>query len=188
MKELAAKYGISFHQTAGNSPWSNRKCEREHYTADRTIEKCMEEDPSLSLDEAVSHAVYVHNLQITKRGFLPRQLMFGTQGTIPGITDGNPASMEPITESGQFRKHFIQRQLFEDDFRKIDASERIQKALGQKAYGYADEHYDPGGEVLFKEDDKEKWTGPGKVTAMKKIKLFILRINLKIKLLILKEN
>ena len=79
MEEVAAKHDISFHLTAGNSPWSNGKNERSHYTVDRTIEKRMEEDPSLSLEEALSHTLYVYNLQITKRGFSPRQLMFGTQ-------------------------------------------------------------------------------------------------------------
>ena len=57
--------------------------------------------------------------------------MYGKQGVIPGITDGNPASMEPITESETFRRDLINRQRAEDLFRKIDADERIQKALVQ---------------------------------------------------------
>ena len=128
MKEVAAKHDISLRLTAGNSPWSNGKNERSHYTVDRIIEKRMEEDPSLSLEEALSHALYVYNLQITKRGFSPRQLMFGTQGIIPGIAESTPASLEPIVESDLFRKHLIQKQLFEEEFRKIDSNERIQKA------------------------------------------------------------
>ena len=59
----------------------------------------MEEDDSLKLEDAVRLAVHAKNLQINRTGFSPRQLMFGQQGVIPGISDGNPASMEPVIES-----------------------------------------------------------------------------------------
>ena len=58
----------------------------------------------MSLQEAVSHATYAHNIQINKKGFSRIQLTFGRQGVIPGITDGNPASLEPMTESDWFRQ------------------------------------------------------------------------------------
>ena len=57
MKEVAAKYGLSLRLTAANSPWSNGKNERNHYTCDIIIDKLMDEDSKLSLEEAVSHAV-----------------------------------------------------------------------------------------------------------------------------------
>ena len=87
MKEVTAKYGISLTLTAAHSPWSNGKNERNHYTCDLTVEKLMEEDGKLSLEEAVSHAVNAKNLQINRSGFSPRQLTFGKQGLIPGISD-----------------------------------------------------------------------------------------------------
>ena len=51
--------------TAAHSPWSNGK----------NLDKLLEEDPKLALEEAVSHAVNAKNMQITRRGFSPRQLM-----------------------------------------------------------------------------------------------------------------
>ena len=75
------------------SPWSNGENERNYYTCDVVVDKLMEDDPNLTLEEAVSHSVNAKNLQITRKGFGPRQLMFGHQGVIPGITDGNPAIM-----------------------------------------------------------------------------------------------
>ena len=132
MKEVAGKYGISLRLTAANSPWSNGKNERNHYTCDVTIEKLMEEDSTLSLEEAVSHAVNARNLQVNKTGFSPRQLVFGRQSVIPGITDGNPSSMEPVTESEAFRKELVNRQKSEELYRKVDANDRIQKMLSQK--------------------------------------------------------
>ena len=129
MKEMAAKYGLTISLTAANSPWSNGRNERNHYTVDRTVAKLMEEDPKISLEDAVSHAVNVHNMQINRRGFSPRQLMFGKQGVVPGILDGNPTSMQPVVESDNFRREFINRQRSEELYRKIDADDRIQKIL-----------------------------------------------------------
>ena len=150
MKEIAAKYGLSLKLTAAYSPWSNGKNERNHYTCDIIVDKLMEEDPKLSLEEAVSHAVNSKNMQITRKGFSPRQLMFGKQGVVPGITDGNPATMEPVTESDSFRRGFVNRQIAEELYRKVDANERLQKALAQNAQGYSDHKYYEGYDVLFK--------------------------------------
>ena len=76
-KEMAAKFGLKISLTAGNSPWSNGKCERNHYSADRTIQKLREDDSCLSLEDALSHAIYAHNLQVNKTGFSPSQVTFG---------------------------------------------------------------------------------------------------------------
>ena len=131
MKEAAAKYDISLSLTAARSPWSNGKNEREHYTCDLTIEKLMEDDPAMKLEDALRLAIYAKNMQVNKTGFSPRQLMFGRQGVIPGITDGTPASLEPVVENERFRKELISRQKAEELYRKYDSNERIQKLLVQ---------------------------------------------------------
>ena len=77
MKEAASKYNISLSLTAARSPWSNGKNEREHFTCDLTIEKLMEDDPDMKLEDAVRLAIYAKNIQVNKSGFSPRQLMFG---------------------------------------------------------------------------------------------------------------
>ena len=166
MKQVASKYGISLRLTAANSPWSNGKNERNHYTCDLITEKLMDEDATLSLSDAVSHAVNAKNMQINKTGFSPRQLMFGKQSVIPGITDGTPATMEPVIESDSFRRELVNRQKSEELYRKIDANERIQKILAQRTYGYTDLKYKEGDLVLFKENEKNRWSGPAVVTGM----------------------
>ena len=60
--------------------------------------------------------------------------MFGKQGVIPGITDGNVASMEPIVRSDVFRKDIMSRQRAEELFRKYDSDERIKKVLAQRTW------------------------------------------------------
>ena len=159
-KEMAAKFGLKITLTAGNSPWSNGKCERNHYSADRTIQKLREDNPSLSLEDALSHAIYAHNLQVNKTGFSPRQVTFGQQGVVPGIGDGNPASMEPAIVSDAVRKLIIYRQKAEDIYRLVDSNERIQKALAQQTYGYQDSTYKPGESVFFQGGRKRPlgWT------------------------------
>ena len=114
MKEVAAKYGLSLTLTAANSPWSNGKNERNHYTCDLTIEKLMEEDSKLSIEEAVSHAVNAKNMQINRTGFSPRQLMYRKQRIVPGISEGNPANFEEVVESDVFRRELINRQRSEE--------------------------------------------------------------------------
>ena len=76
--------------------------------------------------------MHARNLQVNKSGFSPRQLVFGRQSVIPGISDGTPSSMEPVTESEAFRKELVNRQKSEELYRKIDANDRIQKMLSQK--------------------------------------------------------
>ena len=66
----------------------------------------MTENPELKLENAVSKAVYAHNIQINRTGFSPRQLMFGSQNVIPGVFDGTPASLEPVCESDEVRRQF----------------------------------------------------------------------------------
>ena len=144
MKEMAAKYGLSLKLTAAYSPWSNGKNERNHYTCDTIVDKLIEEDSKITLEDAVSHAVNSKNMQITRKGFSPRQLMFGKQGVVPGISEGNPATMQPITESDSFRRSFINRQRAEEIYRKVDANERIQKALAQNTERYVDNKYFEG--------------------------------------------
>ena len=92
--------------------------------------------------------------------------MFGHQGVIPGVTDGNPATMEPVTVSDSFRNEFVNRQKSEELYRKVDANERIQKALAQNTQGYSGRRYSEGELVLFKEDGKSRWSGPAHVTGM----------------------
>ena len=68
MMELACKYGLSLKLTAANSPGSNGKIERNHLTCDIVIDKLLEEDPKLTLQEAVRHAVFAKNMHINRTG------------------------------------------------------------------------------------------------------------------------
>ena len=81
-----------------DSPWNMER--REHRIINRTIDKLMEEDHGTSLEEAVSHAINAHNIQINRRGFSPRQIMFGKQRLeLKRANEGN-TDTQPITTNG----------------------------------------------------------------------------------------
>ena len=134
----------------------------------------MTENPDMKLENAVSKAVYAHNIQINKTGFSPRQLMFGSQGVIPGISDATPASLEPVCESDEVRRQFAYRLEAENIFRKVDTNERIKKAIAQQTHGYNNQKYSEGDEFFFKEEGKDKWSGPAKVTGQEGSKVRII--------------
>ena len=113
-------------------------------------------------------------MQINKSGFSPRQLMFGSQGVVPGIYDGSPASLEPVCESDEVRRQFAYRLEAENVFRQIDSKKRIKKAIAQQVHGYNDHKYHEGDEVFFKEEGKDEWSGPGKVTGQEGSKIRII--------------
>ena len=108
----------------------------------------MEEYPKL--------AVNSKNIHITRRGFSPKQLMFGKQGVVPVIMDGNPASIEPVTENDGFRRGLMNGQRAEELYKNVDAIERIQKAPVQKTQGYSVHRYVKGEQALFNEEGKTR--------------------------------
>ena len=106
----------------------------------------------MSIEDAVSNAVYSHNLQINRRGFSPNQLVSGKQNDVPGISESTPTSLEPVVESDTFRKEFLNRQKAEETYRQIDSNERIQQLMSSQISAYVDSHFDEGNSVYFKED------------------------------------
>ena len=67
-------------------------------------------------------------------------------------------------ESDWFREELSRRQRAEELYRKIDSNERLQQLMSQATSGATDAVYYPGDQVLFKEKDKYKWSGPAQVT------------------------
>ena len=63
------KTGISVKQTPAYLPWSNGGIEYKHGAITLTIKKMMEDDSSLKLEEALMHAVWAKNVEISRLGF-----------------------------------------------------------------------------------------------------------------------
>ena len=66
----------------------------------------MEDNDALTVEEALEHSVNARNNEIEPNGFSPNQLVYGEGNTIRGITDGNPATEETLTENEAVFRHF----------------------------------------------------------------------------------
>ena len=89
---FTTKNNISIKLGPAHSPWSNGCNERNHYSADKIVDKIMESDKKVKLEEAVSIAGWTHNTNSNRSGFSPMQLVTGKSVIIPGITYSNPVN------------------------------------------------------------------------------------------------
>ena len=69
MHDYCKKNNITHLTTAVYLPWSNRKNEQGHSVTDMAMQKILEEDKTISIEEAVDWACYSKNLEIGHLGF-----------------------------------------------------------------------------------------------------------------------
>ena len=162
LMNLCNKEGIKLTFSPAYSPWSNGGNERRHSTVDITIKKLKADNPSLKLEEALDIALSARNNEIGPHGFSPAQLVFGEGTTVIGITDGNAATDEKLTDSEALHRHFKLKMDAVETFRNADSSDRLKRALKSRIPAYNDEIYQPGDKILF-QDENNKWTGPATV-------------------------
>ena len=91
MKEYTRKLGLSHRTTPSFSPWVNGLCERNHTTVDRMVIKIRQDNPEITLQEAVYLGCFWKNQTILKTGVFFQQLMFGRGLVLPGVLDGDIA-------------------------------------------------------------------------------------------------
>ena len=80
---------MSVYLTPAYSPWSNGAAERRHGAVDLTIRKMIEDDSSLTLPDALNHALWARNMEVGRHGHSPFQIVFGKSPAIPGVSEGN---------------------------------------------------------------------------------------------------
>ena len=126
--DLAEKYGVNIHAvTPAHSPHGNGICEKNHHVVDNMMEKMIDDDPSLSDQEALNFALHAKNMEINNKGFSSYQIVFGSNPTIPGITNSTPASLEDNFVSKDVKKHIAALHLARESFRKADNDERLKR-------------------------------------------------------------
>ena len=64
--------------TPAHAPYSNGLCERNHAIVDIIIEKLKFEDHDLSDQDALEYALMAKNMQTTRKGFSPFQIVYGS--------------------------------------------------------------------------------------------------------------
>ena len=162
--DLAEKHGIKMHgTTAAHSPFSNGLCEKNHEVVDRMMAKQMADDKSLKPADALNHALFAKNVEPNNKGFSSFQIVYGTNPSIPGITNSTPASLNSEFKSKEVREHIARIDKAREAFRNADNDERIKRALRSRIASYNNEKYEAEDKVYFKEKNKIEWSGPATV-------------------------
>jgi len=164
MLNMAQAAGISIKKTPSYTPASNGMNERNHGIADLMVTKFCQENPKVSLQEAVDHAAWAKNSLINaERGFSPFQLVFGRNPSLPGVSDCTTGGLETMTPHEISRAMFermnntrIQMLIMENDNRlKIAFRDRVPKTV--------DISFGIGDEIVFR-DGKEGRMRDGIIT------------------------
>ena len=150
MHEFCKNNNIKHLTTAGYSPWSNGKNERGHSVADMAMLKVLEEDKSISIEEAVDRACYSKNIEIGRLGFSPFQIAHGRSPFIPGVSEGN-LNTDEIPESELVEKIMKRQMKVREEFRKADSSDRLKRLMKERLYQYKDSVYEPGDKVYIQD-------------------------------------
>ena len=146
--------------TAAHSPFSNGLCERNHAVVDSMMQKMLAGDKKLTPTDALNHALFAKNVEPNNKGFSSFQIVYGTNSTIPGITNSTPPSLSSEFASNDVREHLIRMHKAREAFRLADNDEKIKRALKSRISSYTNEMYESGDKVYFNEKDKTDWSGP----------------------------
>ena len=162
--DLAEKHGMKMHGvTAAHSPFSNGLCEKNHEIVDRMMEKTMADDKAITETDALDNALFAKNIEPNNKGFSPFQIVYGTNPTIPGISNSTPPSLSSEFASKDVRNHIARIDKAREAFRAADNDERIKRALKARIVNSNDEQFHPDDKVYFKQDKKIEWSGPASV-------------------------
>ena len=77
MAEFVSKMGLRIQFTPVYSPWSNGNNETNHYSANVIIKKVMDEEKTITLEDAMSMAAWAHNTNANKSSYAPLTLAIG---------------------------------------------------------------------------------------------------------------
>ena len=127
------------------------------------MEKIQEGDPSLTDQEALNFALHAKNMETNNKGFSSYQIVYGANPRIPGILTSTPAGLETEFFSNDIKRHISNLHAARSAFRKADNDERLKRILKGKIHASNNQIIEAGDIVSFKEHDKNKWSGPGKV-------------------------
>ena len=118
--------------------------------ADMAILKVLEEDKSISIEEAVDRACYSKNLEIGHLGFSPLQIAHGRSPFIPGVSEGN-MNTDEVSDSELVEKIMRRQMKVREEFRKADSSDRLKRLMKERLYQYKDTIYEPGERVYIQD-------------------------------------
>lgn len=161
-RSLGENLNIHVINTAGESPWQNGLCERNHAVVDRCLEKILEDHPHMSLKTALAWAINAKNSLHMNSGFSSYQIVFGQQPTLPSTMIDKPPALSGTTTSRNVAKHINAMHLTRQAFIEAESAERVRRALRNKLRSHSN-YFTNGDKVYYKREDSVKWKGPGVV-------------------------
>ena len=117
----------------------------------------------LTESEALDYALNAKNAETNNKGFSAFQIVYGTNPKVPGISNSTPASLNNEFVSIDIKAHLMRTSLARLTFLQADTDERLKRALNSRINAYSNEFYEARDLISFKEENKNKWSGPGKV-------------------------
>ena len=162
---FAEAFNIKLLNTAAESPWSNGVCEKMNDTLGRSVYKIME-DTKCGIDTALAWAVSARNSLTNFSGFSPNQLVFGYNPALPSNFENTPPALEEVVSSEIVRANLAAMNAARQEFVRIEADEKIRRALSSNVRMSNMGTIQEGDEVFYKRGDDIRWHGPAVVTAV----------------------
>ena len=91
------------------------------------------------------------NVEPNNKGFSSYQIVYGANPRIPGILDGNPASLSNDYVSIDVKTHIARVKLAREAFRTADNDEKLKRALKMRINPSFNEVFEHVDEDFFKE-------------------------------------
>ena len=170
--DMCENLSINFLTTAAEAPWSNGLVEKHNHIIGEAVYKIME-DVSCSLQVALCWAVNAKNSLQNVYGFSPYQLVFGRNPNLPSVLENKLPALEGVTSSELIANHLNALHKAREEFIRLEASEKIRRALKARTRTHSNIKYFSGEEVFFKRDDDKRWRGPGRVIGQDGSKVLI---------------
>ena len=169
---MCQNLNINFVTTSAESPWSNGLVEKHNGIVGEVVSKILEEI-NCSVEVALCWAINAKNSLQNIFGFSPYQLVFGRNPNLPSVfTDKLPA-LEGVTGSLLISNHLNALHRAREEFIKLEASEKLRRAIKAKTRTHNDIRYLPGDEVFFKRENEKRWRGPSRVIGQDGSKVLI---------------
>ena len=170
--DMCESLNINFITTAAESPWSNGLVERHNGIIGEVVKKILEE-VDCSIEVALCWAVNAKNSLQNIYGYSSYQLVFGKNPTLPSVLTNRLPALEGVTGSKLIADHLNALHQARQEVIKLEASEKIRRALKAKTRTHNNIRYLPGDEVFFKREGEDRWKGPAKVIGQDGSKILV---------------
>ena len=131
------------------------------------------EDVKCSTEVAFCWALNAKNSLQNIHGFSPYQLTFGRNPNLPSVFENNLPALEGVTSSNLIASHLNSSHKAREEYLKLEASEKIQRALRSKTCAYSNITYFNGDKVFYKREGEKRRRGPGRVIGQDGSKILI---------------